>query len=227
MLHLYHSPHYIFYCLHAAAWPTSCVQGVARACRYALSSAGQWCHRHRSVSLCPCLILNVIQGSTDPAQLPAWSFFISGSFVDHNQGTASSLAPALAATPLGQAQSAAAAQAQQPKAAADRNWTAAMSSIQIRVEDPAAPDEPRVVRWERNRHVGQHKEQIEFHGCVTKLHGYLTVLSSRASRQIARCQVRDPSRKNWMWLRVLHPALECALTPSALAESALRRCECS
>jgi len=43
-------------------------------------------------------------------------------------------------------------------------WTEAMSSIEIRVEEQGegAPP-PEVVRWERARHMGAHRECIELH----------------------------------------------------------------
>jgi hypothetical protein len=115
-----------------------------------------------------------MQGSTDPTQPPSWSFFISGTFIDHNQGTSNAAAPPAAASALlpqsaAQAQQAAQQHQQQPRGTADRNWTAAMSSIQMRVEEPGSSEPPRVVRWERNRHAGQHKEQIEYHQCALRL----------------------------------------------------------
>lgn len=104
-----------------------------------------------------------MQGSTDPDQPPSWSFYIHGTFIDQNQ---LNLGPATSAG--SQPLTAASATQQKGGAGADRNWTAAMSSVQIRIEDPSRPDAPAdIIRWERNRHVGQHKEQIEIHRCDT------------------------------------------------------------
>lgn len=116
-----------------------------------------------------------LQGSTDPACPPSWSFYISGHFVDHNQGTA---AQAPAAVPVATPADAAPLLPPAPTAAplatdpdrkkvSDRHWTSAMASIQLRIEDPDDPATPaEVIRWERNRHIGQHKEAIEVHRCA-------------------------------------------------------------
>jgi hypothetical protein len=111
-----------------------------------------------------------MQGSTDPACPPSWSFYIYGHFVDHNQGTSNMpTQPPTTHTPSHTPLTATGgADAERKlKAPADRFWTSAMASVQIRIEDPTdSATPPEVVRWERNRHVGQHKEMMEIHRCT-------------------------------------------------------------
>jgi hypothetical protein len=120
------------------------------------------------------ILLWRVQGSTDPAFPPSWSFYVSGHFVDHNQGTGAQSSQQAApqpthgaATPLAQHVAANTITAEsERKKGADRHWTSAMASIQIRIDDRDDPSQPsEVIRWERNRHMGQHKECIELHRC--------------------------------------------------------------
>lgn len=101
-----------------------------------------------------------VQDCTDPARPPSWSFYIAGHFIDHNQGTTTT-----AAIPASAPLTAASLEAERKaRAPADRFWTSAMEWVQMRIERPGHPSE--VVRWERNRHIGQHKEMMEIHRCL-------------------------------------------------------------
>lgn len=88
------------------------------------------------------------QSGVDPNATPSWSFFIYGQFLDQDHAFRN-LAP------------------QGPEAdkkVASRFWTTAMSSIEITTSDPTSDSAPvDVYRWQKNRHVGQHKEGIEIH----------------------------------------------------------------
>jgi hypothetical protein len=88
------------------------------------------------------------------------------------------------------------------KKGADRHWTSAMTSIQIRIDDLDDPSQPsEVIRWERNRHMGQHKEGIELHRCLVHDHALLFVQLITSSdmidyAKITLCliQISNPSR---------------------------------
>eukprot|EP00892_Ulva_mutabilis_P010576 jgi/Ulvmu1/7891/UM004_0123.1 len=93
------------------------------------------------------------QSGVDPNATPSWSFFIYGQFLDQDHAFRN-LAP------------------QGPEAdkkVASRFWTTAMSSIEITTSDPTSDRAPiDMYRWQKNRHVGQHKEGIEIHRVGTK-----------------------------------------------------------
>lgn len=99
------------------------------------------------------------QSGVDPNATPSWSFFIYGQFLDQDH--------ALRSLAL-QGQDA-------DKKVASRFWTTAMSSIEIKTSSPDSDNLPvDVYRWQKNRHVGQHKEGIEIHRHVlySSAHGY-------------------------------------------------------
>lgn len=74
---------------------------------------------------------------------PYWSFYIWGHFVEPGQTT----------IPAG---------AGQKKL---NRWTEAMQSIEMRFEEEGGTQLPEVVRWERDRHTGAHRECMEVHRC--------------------------------------------------------------
>lgn len=92
---------------------------------------------------------------------PSWSFYMYGHYVEPPSTAQTSATPPSSATPPTSATPPMSAGADKRK---DRFWTASMASIELRLEEQgpgAAP--PEVVRWERNRHIGSHKEAIEVH----------------------------------------------------------------
>lgn len=92
------------------------------------------------------------QNGVDPNAIPSWSFFIYGQFLDQDHALRSLALQTHDAD----------------KKVASRFWTTAMSSIEIKTIHPDSPEEHvDVYRWHKNRHVGQHKEGIEIHRCVS------------------------------------------------------------
>ena len=110
------------------------------------------------------------QAKNDPLLPPAWSFFIYGQFLDQEQANRTAYAPGVAA------------EAEKKAATAQKFWTSSMASIHIKIASPtdsSAPTEEFL--WQRNRHVGQHKESLEIHRyalcAFAKLCWYRTICS--------------------------------------------------
>jgi len=88
------------------------------------------------------------QSGVDPNATPSWSLFIYGQFLDQDHALRNLALQGPEAD----------------KKVASRFWTTAMSSIEITTSDPNSDSAPvDVYRWQKNRHVGQHKEGIEIH----------------------------------------------------------------
>jgi hypothetical protein len=80
------------------------------------------------------------QSSSDEQRPAAWSFFIYGQFLDQEHAPSDS-----------------------DKKNMNR-WTMYMASIEVEIQDAEDPSSPvEVFQWQRNRHVGAHREAIEIH----------------------------------------------------------------